>query len=60
MNITINFQFAYFIEGILGIATRGRGLSSVVVEDDVPPIIRTADVNRIRNGGSSVLEVFNT
>ena len=49
MNITINFQFAYFIEGILGISIRGRGLSSVVGVDDVPPIIRTADVNRIRN-----------
>ena len=35
-------------------------MCSVVVVDDVSPVIRTADVDRIRNRGSGLVGVFKT
>ena len=35
-------------------------MSSVIVEDDVSPVVRTADVDRIRYSGSSVVGVPKT
>ena len=35
-------------------------MSSVIVEDDVSPVVRTADVDRIRYSGSSEVGVPKT
>ena len=46
--------------GILRIPLRIRPVSPVVVVDDVSPVIRTGDVDRIRYCGSGVVGVPET
>ena len=46
--------------GVWRIFVRIRRMSSVVVVDDVSPVVRTGDVDRIRYRGSGVLSVPKT
>ena len=57
MLITINFHFTEVNVGVIRIPLRIRRMSSVVVVDDVSPLVRTGDVDRIRYRGCGVVGV---
>ena len=57
---TINLNFAEIIESTVWISIRIRTMSSVVVVDDVSPVVRTYDVDGIRYSGSGVICVMKT
>ena len=60
MLLTVYFHFTEESVGVLIIPFRIRRLSPVVVVDDVSPVVRTGDVDRIRYGGSGVVGVLKT
>ena len=57
---TVDLRFIDVIIGIQRIPIRIRRMSSVVVVNDVSPVIRTGDYDRIRYSGSSVMGIHNT
>ena len=57
---TVYFHFTEDIPDVTRIPLRIGRMSSVVVVDDVSPVVRTGDVNRIRYSGSGVLGVPKT
>ena len=56
----MDLQFTEFIESVSRIPLRIRRISSVVVVNDVSPMVRTGDVDRIRYGGFGVVGVPKT
>ena len=46
--LTVHFHFTEVSVGVIRIPLRIRRMSSVVVVDDVYPVVRTGDVDRIR------------
>ena len=54
--LTVHFHFTEFNPGdtIIHVPVRIRRMSPVVVVDDVSPVVRTGDVDRIRYRGSGV------
>ena len=58
--LTVHFHFTEFIECCCGIPIRIRRMSSVVVVDDVSPMVRTGDVEFVRYCGSGVVGVPKT
>ena len=48
MLITINFHFTEVNDSVIRIPLRIRRMSPVIVVDDVSPVVRTCDVDRIR------------
>ena len=48
MLLTVYFHFTEVNVGVIRIPLRIRGMSSVVVVDDVSPVVKTGDVDRIR------------
>ena len=54
MLLTVHFHFTQFNKGGTRIPLRIRSMSSVVVVDDVSPMVRTGDVDRIMYRGSGV------
>ena len=48
MRLTVHFHLTEDIPGEIRIPLRIRRMSSVVVVDDVSPVVRTGDVDRIR------------
>ena len=59
-DITMDLQFTEFNVGVCRIPLRIRGMSPVVVVDDISPVVRTGDVDRIRYRGSGVAGVHKT
>ena len=59
-DITMDLQFTEFVEGVMRIPLRIRRMSPVVVVDDVSPVIRAGDVDRVRYRGSGVVGVPKT
>ena len=57
---TIHLHFTEMIPSIISILLRIRRMSPVVVVDDVSPVVRTGDVDRIRYRGSGVVGVPKT
>ena len=57
---TVYFHFTEENPGVIRIPLRIGRMSSVVVVDDVSPMIRTGDVNRVRYRGSGVVGVPKT
>ena len=60
MFFTVYFHFTEEIPGVIRIPLRIGRMSSVVVVDDVSPVVRTADVDRVRYRGSGVVGVPKT
>ena len=60
MFFTIYFHFTEESPGVIRIPLRIGSMSPVVVVDDVSPVVRTGDVNRIRYRGSGVVCVPKT
>ena len=60
MMLTVHFNLTEDIQGIIRIPLRIRGMSSVIVVDDVSPVVRTVDVDRIRYRSSGVVGVPKT
>ena len=60
MLLTVHFHFTEAIQGVPIIPLRIRRMSSVVVVDDVSPVVRTGDVDRIRYRGIGVVGVPKT
>ena len=60
MLLTVHFQFAESNVGVIRIPLRIRRMRSVVVVDDISPMVRTGDVDRIRYRGSGVAHVPKT
>ena len=58
--LTVHFHFTEINEGFTRIPLRIRRMSPVVVVDDVSPVVRTADVDRIRYRGVGVVGVPKT
>ena len=58
--LTVHFHFTEDIPGVYRIPLRIRRMSPVVVVDDVSPVVRTGDVDRIRYGGVGVVGVPKT
>ena len=58
--LTVHFHFTEVNAGVIRIPLRIRRMSPVVVVDDVSPVVRTADVDRIRYRGSGVVGVPKT
>ena len=58
--LTVHFHFTEVSGGVIIIPLRIRRMSPVVVVHDVSPVIRTADVDRIRYRGSGVVGVPKT
>ena len=58
--LTVHFHFTEHNVGVTRIPLRIRRMSSVVVVDDVSPVVRTGDVDRIRYCGSGVVGVPKT
>ena len=54
--LTVHFHFTESNPSVI----RKRRMSPVVVVDDVSPVVRTADVDRIRYRGSGVVAVPKT
>ena len=52
--LTVHFHFTEFNPGVIRIPLRIRPVSSVVVVEDVSPVVRTGDVDRIRYRGVGV------
>ena len=59
-DITMDLQFTEFVEGVMRIPLRIWRMSPVVVVDDVSPVVRTGDVDRVRYRGSGVDGVSKT
>ena len=57
---TIYFNLTEFIVCVFIVVIRKRRMSSVVVVDDVSPVVLTAEVNGIRYRGSGVVDVPKT
>ena len=57
MLLTVHFHFTEVSVGGIRIPLRIRWMSSVVVVDDVSPVVRTGDVDRIRYRGWGVVGV---
>ena len=55
--LTVHFHFTEENPGVFRISLRIRVLSPVVVVDDVSPVVRTGDVDRINYRGSGVAGV---
>ena len=53
-NSTINLHFTEITIGVKRISIRKRFVSPVVVINDVSPVVRTGDIDRIRYRGSGV------
>ena len=60
MLLTVHFHFTQFNPGIIRTPLRIRRMGSVVVVDDVSPVVRTGDVDRIRYRGFGVVGVPKT
>ena len=60
MLFTIHFHFTESNVGVIRIPFRKRRMSSVVVVNDVSPVVRTGDVDRIRYRGAGVVGVSKT
>ena len=60
MLLTVHFNFTEGNPGRARIPLRIRPASSVVVVDDVSPVVRTSDVDRIRYRGFGVVGVPKT
>ena len=60
MRLTVHFHLTEGIPGVIRIPLRIRRMSSVVVVDDVSPVVRTGDVDRIRYRGCGVVGVPKT
>ena len=60
MFLTIYLHFTQFNHGVIRIPFRIRRMSSVVVVDDVSPVVRTGDIDRIRYRGSGEVDVPKT
>ena len=58
--LTVHFHFTEEIRGVIRIPLRIRRMSSVVVVDDVSPVVRAGDVDRIRYRGFDVVGVPKT
>ena len=58
--LTVYFHFTEGIPGDIRISLRIRRMSSVVVVDDVSPVVRTGGVDRIRYRGVGVVGVPKT
>ena len=58
--LTVHLHFTQFNPGVLRIPFRIRRISPVVVVDDVSPVVRTGDFDRIRYLGSGVVGVTKT
>ena len=52
--LTVHFHFTEVNPGVSRTVLRIRRMSPVVVVDDVSPVVRTGDVDRIRYRGSGV------
>ena len=57
---TVHFHFTEEIVGEHRIPVRIRRMSPVVIVDDVSPVVRTGDVDRVRYRGSGVVGVLKT
>ena len=55
--LTVHFHFTEEILGVIRISLRIGRMSPVIVEDDVSPVVKTGDVDRIRYRGSGVVGV---
>ena len=60
MILTVHLYFTKANRSVRTITRRIRRMSSVVVVDDVSPVVRTDDVDRIRYRGSGVAGVPKT
>ena len=60
MILTVHLYFTKANRSVRTITRRIRRMSSVVVVDDVSPVVRTGDVDRIRYRGSGVAGVPKT
>mgnify|MGYP003692460735 CR=1 FL=1 len=58
--LTVHFNFTEGNRSVRNIIIRIRRMSPVVVVDDVSPVVRTGDVDRIRYRGSGVVGVPKT
>ena len=58
--LTVHFHFTEVSVGFIRIPLGIRRMSSIVVVDDVSPMVRTGDVDRIRYRGSGVDSVPKT
>ena len=58
--LTVHFHFTEVSVGVIRIPLRIRRMSPVVVVDDVSPVVRTCDVDRVRYCGSGVVGVPKT
>ena len=58
--LTIHFHFTESNVGVIRIPLRKRRMSPVVVVEDVSPVVRTGDVDRVRYRGSGVVGVPKT
>ena len=58
--LTVHFNFTEANPGVSIIPLRIRRMSPVVEVDDVSPVVRTGDVDRIRYRGSGVVGVLKT
>ena len=57
---TVHFHFTEVSVGVLRIPLRIRRMGPVVVVDDVSPVVRTGDADRIRYRGPGVVGVPKT
>ena len=60
MLLTVHFHFTEIYSGFIRIPLRIWRMSPVVVVDDVSPVVRTGDVDRIRYRGFGVAGVPKT
>ena len=60
MFFTVYFHFTEDIQGVTRIPLRIGRMSPVVVVDDVSPVVKTGDVDRIRYRGSGIVGVPKT
>ena len=60
MLLTVHFHFTEESAGVHIIPLRIRRMSSVVVVDDVSPVVRTGETDRIRYRGIGVVSVPKT
>ena len=58
--LTVHFHFTEFIIGVESIPLRIRRMGSVVVVNDVSPVVRAGDVDRIRYRGHGIVGVSKT
>ena len=60
MLFTVYFHFTEDIPGVTRISLRIGMMSPIVVVDDVSPVVRTGDVDRVRYRGSGVVGIPKT